>query len=266
MCKSIVQANEKGFIGVSHIQAQIINNIEFINSEKITISGNTKTGEIPCINLPNITLQAELLNLVKRYPELLKNDRLDTIVKYMEQNTMCLNCAKCSQACYNNSAYRIRPTKAIADLRSLYFMISRNHEFVGQVVQRTRNLKIVRLNGSGEIHNDLILNTYIKIAKENPTTIYYTYTKNFNILVGKKLPKNLIVNISDFGANIDMSIYNKNVNCFKTVSEKEFNDTKETSKVKKCLGNCTACNYCYTKKGYTILCKIHGQDSNKVEL
>ena len=261
------KAIEAGFKVENSIQANIVNNIEGLNKSSITISGNQKTGEIPCINLPNIQVQKDFIQVVKNNIQLLEMEAVKTLYNYMLMNPMCVNCGSCKDACYNNQAYRQYPTKAIADLRTLYNLIKTPLETVGTIAQRTRNLRVVRLNGSGEIHNKTVLDAYIKLAKLNPLTTYYTYTKNYKLLEGKRLPKNLIINISQFGnMDINMSNYSKNTNVFKTVSQLEFDTTEETKTVKKCIDDCSNCNYCYTKKGHTILVPIHGSDANKAKL
>lgn len=263
----VEKATKAGYKVENSIQANIVNNIEGLNKSSITISGNQKTGEIPCINLPNIQVQKDFIQVVKNNIQLLEMEAVKTLYNYMLINPMCVNCGSCKDACYNNQAYRQYPTKAIADLRTLYNLIKTPLETVGTIAQRTRNLRVVRLNGSGEIHNQVILDNYIKLAKLNPLTIYYTYTKNYKLLEGKRLPKNLIINVSQFGnMDIDMSKYSKNTNVFKTVSQLEFDTTEETKTVKKCIDDCSNCNYCYTKKGYTILVPIHGSDANKATL
>ena len=266
--KSVVEkATEAGFKVENSIQSNIVNNINGLNKSSITISGNQKTGEIPCINLPNIQVQKDFIQVVKNNEQLLDMEAVKTLYNYMLMNPMCVNCGSCKDACYNNQAYRQYPTKAIADLRTLYNLINAPLETVGTIAQRTRNLRVVRLNGSGEIHNKAILDNYIKLAKLNPLTTYYTYTKNYKLLEGKRLPKNLIINVSQFGnMSIDMTNYSKNTNVFKTVTQLEFDTTKETKTVKKCINDCSSCNYCYTKKGYTILVPIHGSDANKATL
>ena len=266
--KSVIeQATEAGYKVENSIQANIVNNINGLNKSSITISGNQKTGEIPCINLPNIQVQKDFIQVVKNNEQLLEMEAVSTLYNYMLMNPMCVNCGSCKDACYNNQLYRRYPTKAIADLRTLYKLISEPLETVGAIAQRTRNLRVVRLNGSGEIHNKAILDNYIKLAKLNPLTTYYTYTKNYKLLEGKKLPKNLIINVSQFGnMNINMSKYSKNTNVFKTVTQLEFDTTEENKTVKKCIDDCSNCNYCYTKKGYTILVPIHGSDANKATL
>lgn len=263
----VEKAKEAGFTVENSIQANIVNNIAGLNKSSITISGNQKTGEIPCVNLPNIQVQKDFIQVVKNNIQLLEMEAVKTLYNYMLMNPMCVNCGSCKDACYNNQAYRQYPTKAIADLRTLYNLIKTPLETVGTIAQRTKNLRVVRLNGSGEIHNKMVLDNYIKLAKLNPLTIYYTYTKNYKLLEGKRLPKNLIINISQFGnMAINMSKYSKNTNVFKTVSQSEFDTTEETKTVKKCIDDCSSCNYCYTKKGYTILVPIHGSDANKAKL
>ena len=266
--KSVVEkATESGYKVENSIQANIVNNIAGLNKSTITISGNQKTGEIPCINLPNIQVQKDFIQVVKNNEQLMEMEAVKTLYNYMLMNPMCVNCGSCKDACYNNQAYRQYPTKAIADLRTLYKLISEPLETIGAIAQRTRNLRVVRLNGSGEIHNKMILDNYIKLAKLNPLTTYYTYTKNYKLLEGKRLPKNLIINVSQFGnMDIDMSKYSKNTNVFKTVTQKEFDATIEDKKVKKCINDCSSCNFCYTKKGFTILVPIHGSDAGKATL
>ena len=266
--KSVVEkATEAGYKVENSIQANIVNNIAGLNKSSITISGNQKTGEIPCINLPNIQVQKDFIQVVKNNSQLLEIEAVKTLYNYMLMNPMCVNCGSCKDACYNNQAYRQYPTKAIADLRTLLHIINTPLETMGAIAQRTRNLRVVRLNGSGEIHNKMILDNYIKLAKLNPLTTYYTYTKNYKLLEGKRLPKNLIINVSQFGnMDIDMSKYSKNTNVFKTVTQLEFDTTEENKTVKKCINDCSSCNYCYTKKGYTILVPIHGSDANKATL
>ena len=96
------KALDAGYVVDSAIQANIVNNIAGLKKEKITISGNQKTGEIPCINLPNIEVQKEFIKVVRNNQELLEMEEVRTLYNYMLTNAMCVNCGSCQKACYNN--------------------------------------------------------------------------------------------------------------------------------------------------------------------
>lgn len=266
---SITKASENGFVVENSIQAHIINNLSDLFNDKFTMLENSKTDRIPVFNLPNITLQKEFLSVVKNnnLKKLIPIDQLEQFeifVDYMKNNNMCVNCATCNKVCYNNKAYNQYPKKGICDLRQLYRLIQKPHVVVGEMIQETINSKNVRLNGSGEIHNEFILDTYIKVAKNNPDTNYFTYTKNYKLLEGKKLPKNLIINISNFGTeniiNESIDLLPKKLNTFKAITSDEMNIIKNDKKLSKtiCHGlSCSTCRLCTQKKGITIYCEIH---------
>lgn len=266
---SMVKAENLGFKVENSTQAHIINNFSDLFNDKFTMLENSKTDRIPVFNIPNISLQRDFLQLVKNnnldiiVPEEHK-EQFEIFVNYMKNNSMCVNCATCSKQCYNNKAYTQYPKKGICDLRQLYRIVLKPHIVVGEIVQETINSKNVRLNGSGEIHSNNILDLYIQVAKNNKDTNYFTYTKNYKLLEGKKLPKNLIVNISNFGTEkaIEKSIdmLPKKLNTFKAVTPEEMEDIKKDNKLSKfiCKGDsCSQCRLCTVKKGITIYCEIH---------
>lgn len=102
------------------------------------------------------------------------------------------------------------------------------------------------------------------MQKNNKDTNYFTYTKNYKLIEGVKLPKNLIINISNFGTEkaIEKSkdLLPKNLNTFKAVTGEEMEEIKRDNKLSKfiCKGeSCSQCRLCSTKKGITIFCEIH---------
>ena len=105
---------------------------------------------------------------------------------------------------------------------------------------------------------------YKKVAKANKDTKYYTYTKNFKLLEGQKLPSNLIINKSDYGTSELIEKSNEflpiNMNTFKAVTPEEMELIKADKKKAKyiCHGeSCSTCKMCTVKKGITIYCEIH---------
>lgn len=267
--ESMKKAMDKGFTVKNSCQSHIALNFDKLFNDKFTMNENSKTDRIPVFNLPNIKLQVDFLQLVKN------NNMLDLVpddekefflefVDYMKKNAMCVNCQSCKNDCYNNKAYTQYPSKGIADLRQLYRLLKKPHVVIGEIIQETINSKNVRLNGSGEMHNEFILDVYKRIAKANPDTIYYTYTKNYKLLEGKKLPKNLVVNLSDFGTteklNASKELLPKKLNTFKAVTSEEMLAIKIDKIMSKtvCHGeSCSQCKLCTTKKGLTIYCEIH---------
>lgn len=168
---SIVQAEEKGFMVENSTQAHIINNFKDLFNDKFTMLENSKTDRIPVFNLPNVKLQKDFLKIVENndldtlVPEC-QREQFEIFVNYMKNNSMCVNCGTCSKECYNNKAYNQYPKKGICDLRQLFRLIQKPHVVAGEIVQETINSKNVRLNGSGEIHNQQILDLYIRVAKK----------------------------------------------------------------------------------------------------
>lgn len=267
---SMVKAQEKGFEVKNACQAHIVNNFDRLFNDEFYMKENNKTDRIPVFNLPNIKIQVDFLQLVKNNPTIMDQvpaDEKEDFIKfvdYMKNNKMCVNCQSCKDTCYNNKAYTQYPTKVVCDLRQLYRLLKKPHVVVGEIVQETVNTKNARLNGSGEIHNEFILDIYKKVARANKDTKYYTYTKNFKLLEGQRLPSNLIINKSDYGTAHLIEKSNEflpiNMNTFKAVTEKELEEIKKDKKKAKyiCKGeSCSTCKLCTTKKGIVIYCPIH---------
>ncbi|GAA0093031.1 hypothetical protein UT300009_30610 [Paraclostridium bifermentans] len=270
--KSVLDAIEKGIkiINDDACMAHMANNFESIFNDKFYMKENNKTDRIPVFNLPNIMVQSKFLRLLNENPQLMdlvpenEKESFEDFVVYLKNNPMCVNCETCSGQCYNNKAYVQYPAKAICDLRQLYRVFKKPHIVAGEIVQSTINSKNARLNGSGEIHNEFILDFYKRVCKMNPDTTYYTYTKNYKLFEGKKLPKNLVVNLSKFGTdkqiNESIEYLPKNLNTFVAVTKEEMAEIKKDKEKSKriCLGeSCSSCRLCTKKKGIEIYCEIH---------
>lgn len=267
---SMEKAMGDGFTVKNACQAHIVNNFTDLFNDRFYMKENNKTDRIPVFNLPNIKVQVDFLQVVKNNPQIMElvpveyKEKFESFVDYMKNNKMCVNCQGCKDACYNNKAYTQYPTKAICDLRQLFRVIEKPHVVIGEIVQESINSKNVRFNGSGEIHNEFILDVYTRVAKANPTTNYYTYTKNYDLIKGRRLPKNLIINISEFGTTEKINEVREmlpiNLNTFKAVTSEEMEEIKKDKKKSKfiCHGeSCSTCNLCTKKKGAVIYCEIH---------
>ena len=269
IAKSVVKATENGFNITATVQAHIANGFDQLFNDKFYMKENSKTDKVPVFNLPNIMVQREFLkvykNNKKKFDALVpvdERENFEDFVEYLQNNPMCVNCGSCMENCYNNKAYTQYPLKAICDLRQLYRLLKNQMGVVGDIVQYTINSKNARLNGSGEIHNEFILDTYVKIARLNPDTKYYTYTKNYKLLANRKLPKNLIVNLSDFGTTelilAHKDSFEKKINVFKVVSPEEFEKLESEGCKTLCYGvSCSTCRLCTKKSGITIYCAEH---------
>lgn len=251
-------------------QAHLFNNFPALFNDRFTMNANMKTDQIKCFNLPNVKLQADFLLVIKNNPQLMDlvpeehKESFIGFINYMKNNKMCHNCSSCRKDCYNNKAYTQYQSKGVCDLRQLYRLINNPQKVIGEIVHATVNDKFARLNGSGEIHNEFILDCYIKLAKSNKDTIYYTYTKNYRLIEGRRLPKNLIINLSDFGTaeKIEASkhLLPNNLNTFMAVTTEQMETIKADKKLAKniCHGvSCSTCKLCTSKKGKTIYCEIH---------
>lgn len=260
---------DRGEIANNACQAHILNNFTALFNDNFYMKENNKTDRIPVFNLPNIKVQVDFLQVLKNNYEVIMNqvpseekENFERFVEYLRSQPMCVNCQSCKDVCYNNKAYTQYQFKALCDLRQLYRINNKPHQVIGEIVQETINVKNARLNGSGEIHSKQILDFYIKLAKSNSDTNYYTYTKNYDLLVGKKLPKNLIINLSMFDNEEQVEEYRKilpkNLNVFKVVDSEEFKNLELQGEKNLCYGeSCSSCRLCTKKKGITIFVEKH---------
>lgn len=75
-------------------------------------------------------------------------------------------------------------------------------------------VKYFRFHTAGELENINQLELYCEICNANPDVIFYIYTKRFDlltdyfVLVGNKVPKNFVINLSEWHGNIEDFISN----------------------------------------------------------
>lgn len=174
-------------------EGSLIDNIGFKSNEKLA--------GIPTINFPNIFVQSTFMRLVKMNPELeQKYESVKILMEYFREHKVCHNCALCSGLCYNNKFEYGKPQKTISELRVLLAYILERQALANKILKITKIHNVFRINGNGEIHSKEMLTFWINIAKRKPNTLFFTYTKSFELfeeyLQEKSLPKNLLVNMS----------------------------------------------------------------------
>ena len=127
---------------------------------------------------------------------------------------------------------------------------------------RHKKLKYVRVNESGDFHSRECLNKLINVAKMLPQIKFYTYTHRKDLIDSRtwaKLPKNLVINTSNFTR--------KNLNSFNGVGTVKVHRLADFTKVKAhiiragydyaCHGDCSACSLCKVKHGKKIGAPLH---------
>lgn len=146
-------------------------------------------------------------------------------------------------------------TDAIDIVEDISYVFSYN----GKI--RKTDLRFVRVNESGDFHSRKCLTKLIHIAKMMPTIVFYTYTHRSDIVDNgtfKRLPKNLVLNCSNFER--------KGLNTFKAIASVKVHTMKAFPKVRKeilkfadfaCVGDCSICGYCKKQHGKVIGVPLH---------
>lgn len=184
-------------LGLEKLESEFQNGILL---DKINLNSNDKLNGIPTISFPNIAVQSTFMNLVKLNPELNKLESVRILMDYFKEYAVCKNCEVCCGLCYNNKFEYGKPAKAISELRTLLAYITEPQKLQAKILKTSKWFNTFRINANGEIHSKEMLMFWINIAKQKKNTVFFTYTKSFEIfeeyLENKNLPKNLVVNMS----------------------------------------------------------------------
>lgn len=224
------------------------------------------------------------INIVKLFNDYIKKEgatseeckRLHDFTKY---NGICTNCSECKQYCYNQKFYFCQNNFSSRLLRLLAFLNNRQQLAYNINKELSKPLSdVVRLHVEGDFFSNDYLTFWLDIIKKNPKIKFYCYTKNFKLFKeflegGKKLPKNLYINIS-LNSEIlgNVSLINEikaiqaltSVNFFIAYNESNKHLIEDSLKlfelkrIKHCSGKCILCKSCY-KSSYNnlITCRIH---------
>lgn len=173
----------------------------------------------------------------------------------------CANCAACSGSCYdlrndciyngvkdtrarNSAIFRADPAKYFREISEYCAMIEP---------------KYFRWHIGGDIVNSLYLAGMVKVATENPGTIFLAYTKSNKIVnqyieAGGIIPENLTIIFSNwFGAILE--------NPYNLPTSNPLNIDGETTTEKAgfvCPGNCLSCKKCFkAQAGDAVIFPLH---------
>ena len=139
-------------------------------------------------------------------------------------------------------------------------------DLCGALERHKKTVRFVRINESGDLHSSECLTKLIKIAKivrdMFPKVTLYTYTHRRDLVNSKtykRLPKNLVLNTSNFKR--------KGLNTFQAIPEIQVHSMIEIKNVKEkilnfgvdfaCMGDCTVCGYCKKSHGKKIGVPLH---------
>lgn len=244
------------------LMAHIANGIHDLNKlvlegkllQDIELDTNDKLEGIPTLNMPNIFTQITFKKLVAKNPQLLELPVVALLNTYFDKYAMCRNCQYCDGLCYNNKFLVKSSTKALNELKNLVAYILKKDELFEKINDSIGNSRLFRIHGNGEFHSMENLEFWIKIAKANKKVVFYTYTKSYDLLEsylasGKKLPSNLIINISMVeGQQAELTekypLIMQN-NKFVIILDKELTTDKKATV---CGGKCLKCDKgCHTK-------------------
>lgn len=163
----------------------------------------------------------------------------------------CGNCKECKHLCYDVKACLQYRTVLDARIRNTVLAMNHRDEFFARIdekCRRRRKNKFFRWHVSGDILDLDYFERMVKIAKNHPTFIFWTYTKMYNIVneycrrYGKdSIPSNFTIMFSEWdGMKLDNPF---NFPIF-TVRLKDgnVNHTFEWfDGLHKCPGNCDIC-------------------------
>ena len=188
----------------------------------------------------------------------------------------CGNCKDCQSSCYAAKAERMYPSVKLSrgiNTWGIQNELDRVFDDLAGQIQRSRSVKIVRINQSGELTSKEELVKWIELALANPAIKFYVYTKMYKFVLwylGKKgndLPDNFFVLFSIWHKN-GLKEYEKvkdrkNVKAF--VYDDGVLNIKPTAYCPAYKGKhldhdwtCDRCKLCYNGKGAKVIgCKAH---------
>jgi hypothetical protein len=199
----------------------------------------------------------------------------DTLIFNMGSATNCPsgNAGLCdlfkSNDCYAMKAETMYPQTLPFRTRQEQYWLATDAVDIAEAIHKavSRKLKVaikyVRINESGDMHSVACLDKLIAIAEMLPEIIFYTYTHRSDIIgEGVTLPKNLVINTSNFTAS--------GCNSFSIVKEVKVRSLKKEFKIARtairdikgdnaltCIGDCSKCTLCKVAHGKTIWLPLH---------
>ena len=119
--------------------------------------------------------------------------------------------------------------------------------------KHSKKIKAIRIHESGDFMKQSYLDDWFSIARVYPEIPFYAYTKSFYLTFESK-PANftLIASFDETTDKLRLDHYNAKRASF----DNTFTIVDKKAKAS-CIGDCTKCNMCWTKKGLNITVNKH---------
>lgn len=174
----------------------------------------------------------------------------------------CKHCSKCSEYCYAMKGFYNYDSN-ILKLANNTVAVEKDPENVVKFINKFLANPVIiyrffRFNTAGDINENYLDNVILPVVAENPITVFYLYTKNYELINEKiqngwKVPKNLVIIFSQWGNEEIKNPYNLPV--FKTILDAE-EPQPENETI--CINDCMNCLKCHkAKNGEKIGCYLH---------
>ena len=117
---------------------------------------------------------------------------------------------KCIKFCYaQKGAYTWSPAQ---NKHNLNYKATKQNDFVDIIqdeINRKRKITHVRVHSSGDYYSPKYLNKWVKLARSNPDTIYYSYTKSVKMFKDLENKPDNLKPIFSYGGKQDHLIDDK---------------------------------------------------------
>lgn len=177
-----------------------------------------------------------------------------------------------TRKCYALKAEVLYPATLPYRERQSEFWYAHDASQIAELISAAaaRNLKVpikfVRWNEAGDVRDAQDLQKMVDIASMVPHLKFYTYTHNAVAIDaflagGGKLPKNLVINLSNFSRpgfnsfNVDPSM--KVASLKKSWKDYRKHARETHGHGRTCIGDCSKCSLCKVSHGKDILVPLH---------
>lgn len=129
--------------------------------------------------------------------------------KSATNKVICPFADSCVKYCYaRKGSYTW--TNTVKKYESNYQLTKQNNfvDLIQDEINRKRKITHIRVHSSGDYYSPEYLNKWIKLAKNNPNIIFYSYTKSIPLVNKVNLPKNFLIIYSE-GSKVDFLIDTK---------------------------------------------------------
>ena len=145
----------------------------------------------------------------------------------------CPNAKSCIANCYARQG-----TYVFSNVQAKYeynLEISLRHDFVeimDKEIKSKKKLKVLRPHSSGDYYSREYAQKWIKIAELNPSIMFYSYTKSWNLFFGLTLPNNFKLIQSEGGIlEVDKTKAHAIVYKDETIIPKNYSDASSSDMV-----------------------------------